>query len=82
MASQFPIHTRRRVAGEVRRALFPSRLGVLVAVAVEGGALLVGLSPAAHLALAVFTHLAIALCHTTHLGRPRSRPRTGPQRWR
>lgn len=59
MASRLSIRTVRTAAVHVRHALFPSRLAALVALSIEVGALVLGVTPIAHLALAVATHAAI-----------------------
>ncbi len=74
MASRLSFHTVRNAAGHVRHTLFPSRPAALVVLAVEAGALLIGVPPAAHVVLAVVTHLAIMARQTALHGRPHSRP--------
>jgi hypothetical protein len=61
MATNVPTHRVRSVAGHVRHALFPSRRAALVALAVEVAALVVQLPPAAHVAVAIVVHAAIAI---------------------
>ena len=60
MATNVPNHTVRRVADHVRHALFPSRRAALVAMAVEVGALVMHVPVAAHVLVAIVTHVAIA----------------------
>lgn len=74
MVSRLSSRTVRSAAGHVRHALFPSRLAALVALTGEVGALFIGVPPAAHLTLAVVTHVAIAVGRTALRGRPRGRP--------